>query len=79
MRDKFVRLPMTVEVIRKINSLEAIQSRTFRYRDIEVGDEEPDINWLNDRNPDQVLGGLEEDEHSYSNQPTARAFRRGLC
>ena len=61
MRDKFVRLPMTEEVIRKINSLEAIQSLTFRYRDIEVGDEEPDINGLDDQNPDQVLDGLEEE------------------
>ena len=75
MRDKFVRLPMTEEVIRKINSLEAIQSLTFRYRDIEVGDEEPDIIGLDDQNPDQVLNGLEEEVcHPNSNQPTARAF-----
>jgi len=61
MRDKFVRLPMTVEVIRKINSLEAIQSLTFRYRDIEVGDEESDINGLDDQEClDQVLDGLED-------------------
>jgi len=49
------------EVIRKINSLEAIQSLTFRYRDIEVGDEEPDINGQDGLNPDQVLDGLEEE------------------
>ena len=61
MRDKFVRLPMTEEVIRKINSLEAIQSLTFRHRDSEVGDDEPDINGLDDQNPDQVLDGLEEE------------------
>jgi len=53
--------PMTVEVIRKINSLEAIQSLTFRYRDIEVGDEESDINGLDDQEClDQVLDGLED-------------------
>eukprot|EP01042_Synura_sphagnicola_P000482 gene482-513_t len=61
MRDKFVCLPMTEEVIRKINSLEAIQSLTLRYRDIEVCDEEPDKNGLDDQNPDQVFDGLEEE------------------
>ena len=60
-RDKFVRLPMTQEVIRKIDSLEEIQSLTFRYRDIEVGDEESDINGLDDQEClDQVLDGLED-------------------
>ena len=44
MRDKFVGLPMTEEVIRKRNSLEVIQSLTFCYKDIEAGDEEPDLN-----------------------------------
>ena len=57
MRDKFVGLPMTEEVIRKRNSLEVIQSLTFCYKDIEAGDEEPDLNGLDDQNPDQVLDG----------------------
>ena len=57
MRDKFVGLPMTEEVIRKRNSLEVIQSLTFCYKDIKVGDEEPDVSGLDDQNPDQVLDG----------------------
>ena len=60
MRDKFVGLPMTEEVIRKRNSLEVIQSLTFCYRDIKVDDEEPDVNGLDDQNPDQVLDGLKK-------------------
>ena len=52
---------MTEEVIRKINSLEAIPFQTCRCRDIEVGDEEPDVNGSDVQNPDQVLDGLEEE------------------
>ena len=47
MWDKFVCLP--------INSLKASQSLTFRYRDIEVGDEKPYVNGPDDQNPGQVL------------------------